>query len=373
MLRMTFTDRMSPWRRRPDRELLKPLVCPFCRGELEWTAEAVHCADCRHGFPVVSGIPVFANPAADNSPGAAHKREQMKHFDGARAEFEIERPHDTTWLYQWLMDEKLRRATGAIAAYLPDSMTLTVCGGSGMEAEYLARAGALVIMSDISFGAALRARERARRYNLNLVAIVADAERLPIANGGVGIAFVHDGLHHLNDPRVGLSEMARVASIAVSITEPARAAATAVAVRLRLAENYEEAGNRVERLDSQDVAQRLEASGYCVLRNERYAMYYQHQPGRLSRILSQPTVLFILRMAFPVVNRFIGGIGNKLTIQAVRNERSEAVGDPPRVHRLPPGRRPQRQALGRALTRRIGRSSNMRHASDPSHRATRGA
>jgi ubiquinone/menaquinone biosynthesis C-methylase UbiE len=291
----------------------------LCHGRLAWAVEIISCTGCGQRYPIIEGIPVFADPAADHWPGDAHKRGQMEHFDDVLAEFEIERPHKTTALYRWLMDEKHRRALRDLGPLLPGLTALTVCGGSGMDGEYLARAGAKVIVSDISLGAAFRARERARRYALDMVVIVADAERLPFADGGVGVALVHDGLHHLDDPRRGILEIARVAGTAVSITEPARAAATDVAVRLGIARNYEAAGNRVERLDPAEAEQRLTTAGFRVLRNERYAMYYKHHPPRLSRILSLPPLLAILRVIFSTFNSVMGGVGNKLAIQAVRD------------------------------------------------------
>lgn len=300
-------------------------MCPFCHGRLKWTVEKIRCASCGHAFPIVEGIPVFAELGTDDSSGADYKRAQIEHFDGILAEFEIERPHGTTQLYRWLMDEKHRRALGRLEPLLPGIAALTVCGGSGMDGEYLARAGASVIVSDLSLGAALRARERARRHGLNMVSIVADAERLPFADDGVGLVFVHDGLHHLDDPRAGIVEMVRVASTAVSITEPARAAATAVAVHLRMAQNREDAGNRVERLDPQDAVRLLSMSGFRVVSNQRYAMYYRHHPGRVSRLLSRRGPLRALRAAFWIFNHIVGGIGNKLALQAVREASGEEI------------------------------------------------
>ena len=89
---------------------------------------------------------------------------------------------------------------------------LTVCAGSGMDAEFLARSGYRVIAADLSLGAALRCLDRARRYNLDIAPIVADAEHLPFPDQSIGLVYVHDGLHHLQDPMAGLIEMARVAS-----------------------------------------------------------------------------------------------------------------------------------------------------------------
>src|SRR3972149_8406477 len=79
------------------------------------------------------------------------------------SEFEISRPHGSPPMYAWLMEEKFRRSISAISSILPGALALTVCGGSGMDAEFVARSGARVISSDLSLGAVRRSRERARR------------------------------------------------------------------------------------------------------------------------------------------------------------------------------------------------------------------
>ncbi len=121
---------------------------------------------------------------------------------------------------------------------------------------------ARVIASDISPGAARRTRERARRYGLDITPIVADVERLPFADGAFDVVLVHDGLHHLEQPQVGLAEMARVARRWVSVTEPARAVATSIAVRAGVALEREESGNRVARRTPAEVAGVLRTAGF---------------------------------------------------------------------------------------------------------------
>jgi SAM-dependent methyltransferase len=151
---------------------------------------------------------------------------------------------------------------------------------------------------------------------------VASAEALPFPDNSVDLVFVHDGLHHLADPFVALAEMARVARDAVSVNEPALAAATAVAVRLGLSESEEEAGNRVRRLSPEQVAVELERHGFRVRRSERYAMMYRHEPGRASRLLSRPGLYGMTRASLAAFNAVAGRSGNKLTVQAVRANRA---------------------------------------------------
>ncbi len=160
------------------------------------------------------------------------------------------------------------------------------------------------------------------RYGFQLLPIVADVESLPFKDRSVDLVYVHDGLHHLSNPMRGLEEMARIAESAVSITEPARAAATALATRLGIADEVEDAGNRVERLVPQEASSALSAMGFRVLRSQRYAMYYPHEPGAGFRKLSRPTVFPVVKFVWRLVNAIMGSIaGNKLSIVALREGR----------------------------------------------------
>jgi len=262
-------------------------------------------------FRTDDGIAVF-------SAGSEHARLQAAHFDEEDDEFETERPRGTTPLYAWLIEEKFRRSIDGLAGLVPSCTALAVCGGSGMDAELLARAGATVVSADISPGASRRARERARRHELDLTPVVADAEALPFEDRSFDLVYVHDGLHHLEHPEAGLAEMARVARRAVSVTEPAQAALTRAAVRAGLALEREEAGNRVARVDPGDLAEFFRTRGFEVVRAERYGMLYRHHPGAPSRFLSRKRVFPLTVAALGVANTFAGRLGNKLTVQAVR-------------------------------------------------------
>lgn len=290
------------------------LCCPRCRGSLEAVPEWLTCRRCEHRFPIVDGVAVLK---IGNGDGL--KRRQASWFDEAtNHEFEITRPHGTPALYEWYYREKFNRSVSSLSPWIEGSTALTVCGGSGMDAEFLAQKGATVICSDISLGAALRARERANRYRLAITPIVADAERLPFRDQAVDLVLVHDGLHHLDHPLVALREMARVSRHAISITEPARAAVTAVAVRLGLAFSVEEAGNRVQRLRPDDVTTALREEGFEVTVAQRYGMYYKHEPGRVIAALSRGGLFSVTKLGVRAFNAVAGGLGNRLVVQAVR-------------------------------------------------------
>jgi ubiquinone/menaquinone biosynthesis C-methylase UbiE len=251
--------------------------------------------------------------------GDVQKAAQSRFFDHvALEEFEIERPTGAPAWYRFLIGEKLRRSLAPFHGRLDGWTALTVCGGSGMDAEFLARAGATVISSDLSLGAARRVKERGLRHAVAITPVVADVEHLPFADQSIDLVLVHDGLHHLGDPFIGLAEMARVARRAVCVTEPAQAGATTVAVRLGLALEREEAGNRVARLRPGDLRRTLEAAGFSVVKAGRYAMYYKHVPGRVSRWLSRPLVLPVAKLGWRVASGILGAFGNKLVVVGVR-------------------------------------------------------
>jgi ubiquinone/menaquinone biosynthesis C-methylase UbiE/uncharacterized protein YbaR (Trm112 family) len=311
------------------------LACPGCHGHLRVGGDVYVCSGCARTFQVREGTPVFVSEDAaqhdelDHLTGAddhhhapdggSHKAAQSAFFDRAdMAEFEIERPAGSPGLYRFLLTEKVRRSLAPFNGRLDGWTALTVCGGSGMDAEFLAAAGATVISSDLSIGSAQRVRERASRHGVSITTVAADVEHLPFADRSVDLVYVHDGLHHLEDPSAGLAEMARVARRAVCINEPGRAMATAIGMRLGLALEREEAGNRVARLELGPTTAALEAFGLRVLRADRYAMYYHHVPGRLTALLSQRPVLPLVVTGWRLANRIVGRFGNKLTIVAVR-------------------------------------------------------
>lgn len=313
----------SPLKARPSRQvandILRLVVCPSCKGPLTGGEESLACGRCPHAYPILDGIPVMLVDIAGAASAAGQSHRQAAFFDEVEdTEFEIERPHGTPWLYRWYYEEKFRRSVSALRSLLPGASVLTVCGGSGMDAEFLARAGCCVIASDVSVGACRRALERARRHGVSLAVVAADAADLPFADRSVDLVYVHDGLHHLERPFSALAEMTRIARRAISITEPARAAATALAVRLGVALEVEEAGNRVVRFTPVELERELRVGGFRVVRSQRYAMYYKHEPGHLIGTLSMPGLRSGIALSIQSFNLLAGAIGNRLTVQAVR-------------------------------------------------------
>ncbi len=312
------------------RDLVELLTCPLCRdSELTGADDAADgsaliCSRCGARYPVRDGVPILLPPSFDAARVHdeldhmhGHKREQAQYYDrGVAEEFEISRPNGAPEVYRWLLAKKFRRSIAGLPD-LRDATVIDVCCGSGMDAEMLARSGARVIAIDISEGCAARARARAERYGLDYLVVVGDVEHLPIRTASADVSYVHDGLHHLDDPAIGLRELARVARCAISITEPAEALGTAIAVKLGIALEREDAGNRVVRLRPDAVSRELAAAGFEA-RAQRYLMYYKHEPGAAMRLASRPVFRELYRGGVTAVDRVLGRWGNKLQVTAVR-------------------------------------------------------
>lgn len=286
-------------------------VCPRCRTTLVWASDGLACTTCGRRYRMERETPVLVGEYSAGSEAQAEWFDQE-----VDAEFEIERPNGVPRLHRWLLEQKFARNVAGLD--LRGATALAVCGGSGMDAEFLARAGAQVVTADISLAAAGRATERARRHGVALSPIVADVHRLPFADSSVDVVYVHDGLHHVDEPLAALAEMARVARRAVCVTEPADAVVTAAAVKVGLALEREEAGNRVARLRLADVRATLEGAGYRVLRAQRYAMFYRHEPGIAVSVLSRPGLFSLATFGLRGLNGAFGRFGNKLVVTAVR-------------------------------------------------------
>lgn len=257
------------------------------------------------------------------------KAEQADYYDHkvADPEFEINRPHGESRLYQYLMDFKFSRVAGHLRRPLRGAKVLVICCGSGMDAEYLVRAGASVVAMDISAGCLARTRIRAERYGLAYELVRCDAENLPFGDATFDYGFVHDGLHHLTDPDRAIAELARIARRGIMVTEPADAAITKLLIRVGVMKPYEEAGNFVIRFRPDRLESLCRSLGFDRIASSRYLVKYGHPPaGWWRRFDSGPSFL-AARAGFSLLGvALLGRWGNKLAFVAERTE--PAVGAP---------------------------------------------
>jgi uncharacterized protein YbaR (Trm112 family) len=116
------------------------LVCPACRGRLDWGDHEVRCTGCGATYELADGIPLLR--IGSRTGDDEHKEQQGAFFDDADPEFETTRPQDTPWLYSWLLGEKFRRSLDGLTD-MPTT-AVTICGGSGMDAKFLTHTGSTI-------------------------------------------------------------------------------------------------------------------------------------------------------------------------------------------------------------------------------------
>ena len=122
----------------------------------------------------------------------------------------------TRYIVTWRLREAMARlmSHGLISH---DSTILTLCSGEGMEGSILCDLGFKnVTVSDISENGVQAALDRDSRLN----GIVLNAQDVNLADGSYDVLIVQDGLHHLQSPVQGFTEMLRLARIGVIFLEP---------------------------------------------------------------------------------------------------------------------------------------------------------
>ena len=242
---------------------------------------------------------------------------QIGFYASLDADEEIERPRHYPRPVRFLIKEKLRRAL-ALLERVTSTDALCVCGGSGMDAEWLARLGIHPTILDVSPDALARARVRARRHGFEVTLVRGDAARLPFGDRSFGMALVHDGLHHLGAPYRALDEMARVARHELVVMEPARAALTRIAVAVGLAAEVEPAGNVVRRLSAACCRARIRARGWRHVRSARDLVYYQRWMFGIYRLANHNRGFAAFVLLYRLLNLAVGRWGNSLKVVARR-------------------------------------------------------
>ena len=305
--------------------LLERLACPDCSDPaLTPASGGLECTACGAHYPLVDGrIPVLIpHERTGGYPEAAETRRarQAAYFDHeANPEYEVTRPHGVPVVFGSLLVAKLRRGIAGLETCLPGGTALTVCGGSGMDAEYLARCGARVACADLSLGAARRADQRARRFGLELAAdgggcptasvsrpIVRSRLRPRRAPPPRGSAWSHfrDGAGRVAR---GLRQRARGGG-ADAGGGPDRARRERGGGRQRRAAPPARAGGGGGAI-----------AGFRAVAAERYAVLYRHEAGPIYRLLSRPALSGFALAALGAGDRLLGRVGNKLSVRAVRS------------------------------------------------------
>jgi len=123
----------------------------------------------------------------------------------------------TRYIVSWRVEESLKRLVHISKNRVnEESSILVLCSGEGMEGSILCDMGFKdVTVSDLAEQGVQAALQRDER----LKALVLNAEHTDLASNSFDVVLVQDGLHHLQSPVQGFTEMLRVAKIGVVFLE----------------------------------------------------------------------------------------------------------------------------------------------------------
>ncbi|WP_083924608.1 class I SAM-dependent methyltransferase [Lamprocystis purpurea] len=141
-----------------------------------------------------------------------HKQQQREQhnlvFTAGSREHVLSNDPAIKYIVSWRIDESIKRLVSAANGRLTkDSSILVLCAGEGLEGSILCDLGFLdVTVSDLAEEGVRAALQR----DVRLKGLVLDAEQTGLAKDSFDIVFVQDGLHHLQSPVQGLTEMLRI-------------------------------------------------------------------------------------------------------------------------------------------------------------------
>lgn len=141
----------------------------------------------------------------------------LKYAEGSRSHVTSDDPL-VRYVTHWRLKESFRRLKESAPDRISsNSRILVMCAGEGAEGSALCDMGFQdVTVSDLSeFGVAAAVARDGR-----LKGLVLNAESTNLEAGAFDVVVVQDGLHHLQSPIQGFTEMLRVCSVAALFLEP---------------------------------------------------------------------------------------------------------------------------------------------------------
>ncbi len=141
----------------------------------------------------------------------------LEYEEGSRAYISSDDPI-VQYVIRWRLKEALRHLGKAAHGRLTArSNILVMCAGDGFEGSILCDMGyENVTVSDISDNGMEQAIKRDKR----LKCLVLNAENADVNNNSFDVVIVQDGLHHLQSPVQGFTEMLRIAAVGALFLEP---------------------------------------------------------------------------------------------------------------------------------------------------------
>jgi SAM-dependent methyltransferase len=186
--------------------LLQYLVCPSCGGEIRLISVAsgeageimegdLDCAACARRFPIVRGVPRFAELSKvekDKAATAANFGWQWQHFTQADEQYEEQ-------FLGWIAPVR--------PDFFKDKFVLEGGCGKGRHTQLAAHWGAREVIG-VDLSAAVETAFAATRHLDNAHIVQADIYQLPFKRQQFDYAFSVGVLHHLPDPRAGFRSLA---------------------------------------------------------------------------------------------------------------------------------------------------------------------
>ncbi|MCL4460053.1 MAG: methyltransferase domain-containing protein [Chloroflexi bacterium] len=239
------------------------LQCPVCHygqlttstaslSNLELHSGELSCAACGQRFPIRDGIPIllkpdlayFYNPDySAKTEGGTEKTRELQWHD-ARAQdhdelIQMSQQNAYARLRWWQLFELL-----PFLQELRPMSVLSACCGLGFELSLLAEVCKDLACFDISAYSARAAKQRAESTlaEIRLDAFCADVENIPLKDDSFDLVVAHHSLHHLEDPRLAISELIRVARRYIALFEPSRGIGRKLVKSLKLRSAIEKDG-----------------------------------------------------------------------------------------------------------------------------------
>lgn len=322
----------------------KVLCCPGCHGTLEpagfngaFIEEGVlACSACQRKYPVRGGIPIFlGDQLSVKSTGDAfsaldedsrQKVLQREWHDRARLDESYKRAaYGSRTLYSYLLYYEMREMEHLFARE-PYSRVANICAGHGFELEFLSKFCNNILAVDISWNSLRLALDRASELGVNVEAVCADAENLPLRDGSFNLVFAHHSLHHLPRPIRGLEEMMRISQHHVAFVEPAKGLMRTLLTHLGIKPEVEESGNFVYEFGVKDIQAICSNQHQCVRYFHKWLITGLADEPAWFRSLDSSRITPLLCGAISFGNRILGNLlGTKCSFLLEVDDRRAAA------------------------------------------------
>ena len=243
-------------------------------------------------------------------------------FAGGSRALQLADDRLVSYLVQWRLQAAWRRLRRCEPALDERCSVLVVCAGEGVEGSLLADLGFTdVTVSDISRSAMDVAVGRDPRLSTEVL----NAEDTGLDARFFDIVVVHDGLHHLQSPVRGFTEMLRLADKAVILLEPHDSWSGR-----KFGQRWETNGDAVNfvfrwdrRLVDQVAASYLGSDGF---ENASFAFWHHNvRMEQLARRLGPRAGLATVKVVKTVLDRAVGRFGNQFCGLVVVGDRGRRL------------------------------------------------